>query len=67
MCVFRSPEHGEEGGRLLQCVVQGAGAGPELTDAFTAWNLGTGETAMDVTGITGPLLFPAQGSSLFCE
>ena len=35
-----SPEHGEEGGRLLQCVLQGLCAAPEFMDAFAAWHLG---------------------------
>lgn len=37
-----SPEHGEEGGRLLQCVLQGLGTAPKFMDAFTAQHLGEG-------------------------
>lgn len=38
----RSPEHIEEGGRLLQHVLQGLGAAPKFMDAFAfaTWRLG---------------------------
>lgn len=35
-----SPEHGEEGGRLVQRVLQDLGAAPKFMDAFAARHLG---------------------------
>lgn len=43
-----SPEHGEEGGRLLQPVVQGSGAAPQLLDAFATHHLGKRAVAMGI-------------------
>lgn len=52
-----SPEHGEEGGRLLQPLVQSVGAAQELMDTFAAHLLGKGEVAMGIPGAEKSLLF----------
>lgn len=50
----RSPEHGEEGGRLLQHEAQGAGAAPQFPDVFAAEHLRKGG-AVGATGRGRPL------------